>query len=196
MSMISIHNNPKIYFWAKLLGSISLLTPVMSLFYLHRGLVYSDFFILLLIIFITMFLFEVPTGAFADKYGPKASMIFGQSLAIISAILLIFANTKFEFYLISFLTGIVITFFSGCDEAFIYDSLKEDPIPAKAVGNLTRFHLMCETNYVETVDEDVSELKTSTKEEKKIIELSKDKKIFEKFANSIAPGIYGHEKIK
>lgn len=125
MSMISINNNPKIYFWANLLGSVSFLTPVMSLFYLHRGLVYSDFFILLLIIVITMFLFEVPTGAFADKYGPKASMIFGQFLAIISAVLLIFANTKFEFYLISFLTGIAITFFSGCDEALIYDSLKE-----------------------------------------------------------------------
>lgn len=125
MSFVSVQNNSKIYFWANFLGSVSFLAPVLSLFYLHRGLEYSDFFVMLLIIVITMFFFEVPTGAFADKFGPKASMIFGQLLAIVAAVLLLFANTRFEFYFISFLTGILITFFSGCDEAFIYDSLKE-----------------------------------------------------------------------
>ena len=126
MHLNPVSNNPKIYFWANMLGSVSFLAPVMSLFYLHRGLVFADFFILLLIIVITMFIFEVPTAAFADRYGPKASMIFGQFLAILAAVLLIFANTKMEFYFISFLTGVLITFFSGVDEAFIYDSLKEE----------------------------------------------------------------------
>ena len=47
---MTIENNYRIYYWANLLGSIGFMGPVMSLFYLHRGLQYSDFFILLIII--------------------------------------------------------------------------------------------------------------------------------------------------
>lgn len=125
MSFIKVKNNPKIYFWANLLGGVSFIAPVFTLFYLHRGLVYSDIFVLLSIIVVSMFLFEVPTGIFADKYGSKASLITGQILSILIGILFIFAWDRWMFYFISALTGLAVTFFSGCDEAFIYDSLKE-----------------------------------------------------------------------
>lgn len=103
---MAVKDNPKIFFWASLVGSVSFLGPVTSLFYLHRGLEYSDFLVMLIFIVVSMFVFEVPTGAFADKYGPKASFITGQTLSIIILAIMIFADNRIYFYLISVLTGL------------------------------------------------------------------------------------------
>ena len=55
---------------------------------------------------------------------------------------------------------------------------------------------MIESNYLEPIQEDFSEIDISKKEMKQIEELSKDPKVYEKMINSIAPTIFGHEKIK
>ncbi|MFH2019828.1 MAG: minichromosome maintenance protein MCM [archaeon] len=74
--------------------------------------------------------------------------------------------------------------------------LKEVPIPAKDGGKLTRFDLMIEANYVEPVEEDFMELKISDKEQEEINALAKDPHIYKKLVDSLAPTIYGHDKIK
>ncbi|MBI4140619.1 MFS transporter [Candidatus Woesearchaeota archaeon] len=122
---MAVVDNPKIYFWAHLFGSVSFIAPVTSLFYLHRGLVYSDFFIMLIGIVVSMFVFEVPTGAFADRYGHKASFIVGELIKVLTTILFIFAFNPYVFYTAAVLIGLAITFYSGADETFIYESLKE-----------------------------------------------------------------------
>lgn len=74
--------------------------------------------------------------------------------------------------------------------------LKEVPIVAKEGGKLTRFDLMVEANHVEPVEEDYTEIKISKKEEKKILDLAADTKLFPKLISSIAPSIYGYEELK
>ena len=74
--------------------------------------------------------------------------------------------------------------------------LKEVPILAKDGGRLTRYDLMLEANYVESVAEDFTELNISPEEIKEIKELSEDPKLFKKLIGSIAPSIYGHDKVK
>lgn len=123
--MQSIQRNIKVFFWAEFFGSISFITPVITLFYLHRGLEYPDLFIMMLIWVITTFFLEVPTGTFGDKYGPKAAFITGHLIKIISILLLVIAFDKWLFYLSSCLAALSFTFFSGSDQAFIYESLKE-----------------------------------------------------------------------
>jgi len=121
----NLQNNVKIYFWAELFGGISFLTPVMSFFCLSRGLVYTDIFILMLIWVITVFVFEVPTGAFADHHGPKISFLVGHTLFLLASSLLLIAHQRWIFYLWNFLSGLSYTFFSGSDQAFVYETLKE-----------------------------------------------------------------------
>ncbi|MBI2125116.1 MFS transporter, partial [Candidatus Woesearchaeota archaeon] len=72
-----------------------------------------------------MFLFEVPTGIFGDKYGRKNSIVVGLIGWIIFTIGLLFADTFWEFFFLFMLWGINVTFASGSDEAMIYDSLKQ-----------------------------------------------------------------------
>ncbi|MBU0666771.1 MAG: minichromosome maintenance protein MCM [Nanoarchaeota archaeon] len=74
--------------------------------------------------------------------------------------------------------------------------IKEIPIILASGGKSTRFDLIDEANYVEPVQEDFSDLQISKKEIKEIKKLSEDPEIYEKLVNSIAPTIYGHEKVK
>jgi len=74
--------------------------------------------------------------------------------------------------------------------------LREVPILARDGGKLTRFDLMLEANHVEPVAEDFTELLITDEEVKEIKELSEDPKLAKRLVNSVAPSIYGHEKVK
>jgi replicative DNA helicase Mcm len=78
----------------------------------------------------------------------------------------------------------------------VVGQVKEVPIPSKDGGKLVRFDLMIEANCVESVEESFGELTITEEEEKKIKELANDPKILNKLVNSMAPSIYGHEKVK
>ncbi len=75
-------------------------------------------------------------------------------------------------------------------------SVKEIPIITKSGVQSTRFDLLTEANSVETIEEDFSDINIDAKEMEQIKELSKDPLLFQKIVRSIAPSIYGHEKIK
>jgi len=74
--------------------------------------------------------------------------------------------------------------------------IKELPITLNQGGQSTRFDLILEANFVEALEEDYSQINISPEEEEEIKKLSKDPAIFQKLVNSLAPNIYGHEKIK
>ena len=73
---------------------------------------------------------------------------------------------------------------------------KEIPIMLKSGGQSTRFDLMVEVNYIEPVEEEFGEVKITPDEEQEIIELAKTHSVCKKLIDSLAPSIYGHEKIK
>jgi len=58
------------------------------------------------------------------------------------------------------------------------------------------FKTYIDANYVETPKKDVLEIEISEEDERRILELSQDKDIKTKIIRSIAPSIYGYEKIK
>ena len=122
---MDVLDNIKKYFWVKVFLHIGLMQPVLTLFYLSRGLDYLQIFSLISIVVISMLFFEVPTGIIGDKYGRKFSIICGLVGCAIFNILLIFAHSYLFFLIIYFMVGISYTFLSGSDEALIYDSLKQ-----------------------------------------------------------------------
>jgi len=74
--------------------------------------------------------------------------------------------------------------------------IKEIPLTNNAGTKLTRFDLIVETNYVEAMDDTFQNLELDKEEVKEILELSKTPKLFTALVGSIAPSIYGHNKIK
>jgi replicative DNA helicase Mcm len=74
--------------------------------------------------------------------------------------------------------------------------IKEVPIILRSGSKSTRFDLLIEANNIESIEETFYDIDISKEEEEKIIELSQDSKLYEKFIDSIAPSVYGYEKIK
>ncbi len=74
--------------------------------------------------------------------------------------------------------------------------LKEVPITLASGGKSTRFDLMIEANYVAPIQEEFATLEISEEEKQKITEMSKDKDIYNNIITSMAPTIYGHDRIK
>jgi replicative DNA helicase Mcm len=73
--------------------------------------------------------------------------------------------------------------------------LKE--LPVKIRGKLsTKMDIYLEANNIETVEMQYEEIEITPEDEKRIIELSKDKDVYEKLMKSIAPAIHGFEEIK
>ncbi|MBI2148141.1 minichromosome maintenance protein MCM [Candidatus Woesearchaeota archaeon] len=78
----------------------------------------------------------------------------------------------------------------------IYGVVKEVPIQLKTGAQSTRYDLVLEANNIEPVQEDYSDITLTKEDENTILTFSKDAKVFEKFSKSIAPSIYGHDRIK
>ncbi|MEK6945315.1 MAG: minichromosome maintenance protein MCM [Nanoarchaeota archaeon] len=74
--------------------------------------------------------------------------------------------------------------------------LKEVPVPLQSGGLSTRFDLAVEANNIIPLEETFEELDISEEDEKQILELSQDPRVFEKLARSITPSVWGYEEIK
>ncbi len=74
--------------------------------------------------------------------------------------------------------------------------VKEVPVIMKSGAQSTRFDLMIEANYVDTTEEDYSDL-TITEEEKELFQrIANEPGGVNKVVQSLAPNIYGHDRIK
>ena len=120
------NHNIKVMFWISFFGTINFIAPVLTLFYLGRGL--EPLHILWLQLFWSgaVLIGEVPGGLVADRFGAKISFLIGVIIKIGSLVVLIYAYDPWMFFLFSALNGFSVTFFSGADEALVYESLKED----------------------------------------------------------------------
>ncbi|RLE38652.1 hypothetical protein DRJ17_03265 [Candidatus Woesearchaeota archaeon] len=74
--------------------------------------------------------------------------------------------------------------------------IKEVPISARDGGQLTRFDLIIEGNNIEAVQEDFTQIEITDEEVQELLKISKDPKLYENLIESIAPSIYGLERIK
>lgn len=74
--------------------------------------------------------------------------------------------------------------------------LKEVPVPLQSGGLSTRFELAIEVNNIIPMEETFEELDISEEDERQILELSEDPKVFEKLTASITPSIWGYDEIK
>ncbi len=74
--------------------------------------------------------------------------------------------------------------------------LKEVPIPLQTGSISTRFDLAIEANNMIPLEETFEDLQISEEEEKQINELASDPYAHKKLSQSIAPSVYGFERIK
>ncbi|MAH33089.1 AAA family ATPase [archaeon] len=74
--------------------------------------------------------------------------------------------------------------------------VKEVPIISRVGTKSTKFDLIIDANYVKAVEETFYEVDITEEEEKEIVDLSQDPKLYSKLVDSVAPSIYGYDKVK
>jgi len=110
-----------IYFF---LGRLNLWLPIYILYLLGRNFSMTQITLLDSMFWLVMVVFEVPTGAVADKWGKKHSLIFSCILTSGGLACFGLARTYVLVLLAYFLWAVGVTFESGALSAFLYDSLK------------------------------------------------------------------------
>lgn len=90
----------------------------------QRGLSLTKITLLDLPFFVLMVFAEVPTGAVADRFGRRWSLMLGSSLFAVAVFIFGVAD-NYTIILLSYTAwGLALTFQSGADAALLYDSLK------------------------------------------------------------------------
>lgn len=84
------------------------------------------------VIMLSSALFEVPTGVFSDRIGRKKTVLFGAVFATLSAIFYAVGTTYWILFIGAILEGLSKSWYSGNNDALLYDSLKN-------VGKINRY---------------------------------------------------------
>lgn len=119
-----INGNIKKYIMYAIFSDLLILGPILTIFFLAKGLNFTQIFTIGAVNSLFVVLFEVPTGAIADKYSRKLSIIIGCIMWIISLTIYIYAQNFITFIIGEIIFSIGMTFKSGAETAILYDSLK------------------------------------------------------------------------
>src|SRR3989344_4225458 len=127
----------------KFLLNMHFIGGVLVPFFLDWGQIsFTQLMILESFFVFSIFLLEVPTGAVADYFGRKISLIFAAIMISIAAFVYSSYPNFYVFLLGEFLWAAGLAFLSGADEALVYDSLKEiksEKKSKKIFGRFTSF---------------------------------------------------------
>ena len=94
-----------VIYFAKVTGSFALAMSIFS------------------IIFISSAIFEIPTGIFSDMIGRKKTVVLGALSLLLATIFYALGQSYFILVIGGILEGLARSFFSGNNNALLYDSL-------------------------------------------------------------------------
>ncbi|MBW3020430.1 MFS transporter [Candidatus Woesearchaeota archaeon] len=132
------------FYLFKFLMSMELTIAIFVLFILSNGLTMTQTMLLESIFTVMIFFTEIPSGGFADKYGRKTSIAIAMFAGSISFLIFGLGSTFFVFLIAQLLGGLMWSFKSGSDEAFLYDTLKvlkKEKLFSKIYGKTNSFEM-------------------------------------------------------
>jgi MFS family permease len=112
------------FYWYRLTKFGLFHIAIMVLFYQERGLSFSQIMILQSFYYFAKVFSEVPTGALADRFGRKKSLVIGSFCHSFAYLLIFLSNSFILFNLGEIIAGISMSFAYGADSALAYDTLK------------------------------------------------------------------------
>ncbi|MBT5023053.1 MFS transporter [Candidatus Woesearchaeota archaeon] len=106
--------------------SLHFMGGVLVPFYLDwGGISFTQIMILQSVFVFSIFLLEIPTGAVADFFGRKTSIVLGALITAISAFVYTSYPSFYVFLVGEFMWALGFALLSGAHEALVYDSLKK-----------------------------------------------------------------------
>lgn len=136
---IKLRRNISVSYVYNFLLQIDITAAIWVLYLAFKGMSLVEIGLLESIYHMTGLVFELPTGAIADVYGKKFSVIVGRIISVLSCILMITSHGFWGFAIAFILASASRNLHSGAAEALVYDSLKglgEEEKYKKIWGNL------------------------------------------------------------
>jgi MFS family permease len=124
--------NIRAFLWFRVLFNSRFYYPIYTILFLDFGLTLEQFASLNLIWAASIVLFEVPSGALADKLGRRQLVVFSAFLMIVEMLILCLMPINagaltFSLFLVNrIISGLAEACCSGADEALVYDTLPAD----------------------------------------------------------------------
>ena len=115
----------RIFYVLSFLGSLqgNIVAPLFIVFGLSLGLNIAQVGLLFGASRLSQFIFEIPTGIFADSYGRKKSILVCYFLCIFYSLFYFFSSNFYVLLAGSIISGLSLAFISGAFEALAVDSL-------------------------------------------------------------------------
>lgn len=111
-------------FWVfTLLRNADVKRGVFLLYWLEKGISHQEIGILQSALFWSTLLAEVPTGMLADRFSPRFSLIAGCILRAANGFGYLLLDGFGPFLLLSCISGVGFSFFSGAEQAYLHDYL-------------------------------------------------------------------------
>jgi len=132
-------NVRRMYVWRVLMHMHFFAGAMVPFFTDWGGLTLTQMFLLQGWFFLWIFLLEVPTGAVADKFGRKTSLIGASACLLIATGLYATGKGLPRYLLAELIWAAAAALSSGADEAMIYDSLKAAGDEAHSQKTLSNF---------------------------------------------------------
>ncbi|MEM7554794.1 MAG: MFS transporter [Cyanobacteria bacterium P01_A01_bin.84] len=99
--------------------------PTIILFYESNGLSFEESLLLKTILSLSIFIFEIPSGYFADIFGRKACLVSGGFIWTCGLLFYCFQTSFTAFAIAEILSGLALSLISGANTALGFDSLVE-----------------------------------------------------------------------
>ena len=112
------------FYISQFLAGMQFTSPIIVLYFLSNGLSLSQVAILTSIHTLIIAFFEIPSGAIADIFGRKRTLVFAGLMAVIGSVTFAFSHSFLSFVLAEAFFALFISFTSGTDTAWLYDTLK------------------------------------------------------------------------
>jgi len=130
------------------LKNLRFFDPYLYLYFIESGLEYTEIGILLAVREVIIYLFEVPSGVFADRFGKKTELIISFMFYIMSFILFYLGDGFIDYVIAMVFFGFGEAFRSGTHKAMIMAYLDKKDIKeskSKVYGKTRSFSLMGST---------------------------------------------------
>lgn len=119
-----LRKNVRLSYVYNFMMQLDITSAIWVLYLANKGMSLIEIGVIEAIYHITSLIFELPTGAIADLYGKKFSVVLGRILSIVACVLMIVSNNFLGFTVAFVFTAAGNNLNSGAAEALIYDTLK------------------------------------------------------------------------
>ncbi|MBC8500388.1 MAG: MFS transporter [Nanoarchaeota archaeon] len=111
---------------AQVLGGLLFFLPIIALYLEEHLFSVTNVAIVFLVESFAMAIFEVPTGAIADLFGRKKTIILSNVVVLLGFMFLYIGGSMIMFIFFALFNALARSLFSGTSNAMIYDTLKEE----------------------------------------------------------------------